>query len=169
MCVKPTDNGDLFVQTTPNFVDHPAPCRATATVTPPLGALVLADLRRALPGTRRDWHRAAALAHHPVCAAGRLLLFAWECALRTMAAQAPALWSDGARLAQPARSTVARQAGRLGHHDDQLVHRLVVHANQHWLDSRRLLRTGGALDVAPANVGQALIRRPLTMAGALVT
>ena len=162
MCVKPPDNGDLFVNSASNFVIPPATCCATATVAPPLAALGLADLRRAVPAIGLHRHRVATVAHHPVCAAGRLFLFAGQCALRAVAAETPALRPDGAGLAPPARRAATRQAGRLGHHDAELRARLVVHAVKHWLDSRRLLRTGGALDVAPAHVGQALTDWPLS-------
>ena len=158
MCVKPPDNGDLFVNTASHFALQPATCCATATVASPLGALGLADLRRAVPATGFHRDRPAAVAHHPVCAAGRLLLFSGQCALRAVAAEPPTLWPDGARLAQPARRAHARQTGRLGHHDAELRDRLVVHARQYRLGTRRLLRAGGALDVAPADLGPTLIK-----------
>lgn len=164
MCAKAPDNDPIFVKPNSNFVLHPATryAVATASVAPALGALVLADLWRAVPALGCHRHRAAAVAHHPVCAVGRLFLFAGECALRTMAAETPALWPDGAGLAQPARRANARQAGCLGHHGAQFRTRLVLHAFKHWLDPRRLLRAGGALDVAPADVRQALNKRPLS-------
>jgi len=163
VCVKPPDNGDLFVNIALYFALQPASyCVTATTVTPALGTLGLADLWRAVPalGCHRD--RVATVAHHPFCAVGRLFLFAGECTLRAMAAETPALWPDGAGLAQPARRANARQAGRLGHHGAQFRTRLVLHAFKHWLDPRRLLRAGGALDVAPADVGQALNKRPLS-------
>jgi len=54
----------------------------------------------------------------------------------------PALWPDGAGLAQTARRAAARQASRLAQHGDQLRRRLGASC---------LLRAGGAVDVAAAN------------------